>query len=116
MIYDAETTDVEVIHREHGRGRVVDVTLGRPHDVDVAFVYFYISDKVVEVPLTTLSPASTATTVDVVEGTHGLEIMVDDGFFKFIITPDGDGTGFDISMKAGQADVDSQHLSYHDFL
>lgn len=116
MIYDAETTDVEVTHREHGRGRVVDVAIGRRDEVDVASVYFYVSDEVTEVPLTTLSPTSTATTVDVVEGTHGVEIIVDDGFFKFVITPDGEGNGFDISMKAGQAVVDSNHLSYQDFL
>lgn len=116
MIYDAETTDVEVTHREHGRGRIFDVSIGRQDEVDIASVYFYVSDEVTEVPLTTLSPASTVTTVDVVEGTHGIEIMVDDGFFKFVITPDGEGSGFDISMKAGQADVDSHHLSYQEFL
>lgn len=116
MIYDAETTEVEITHREHGRGRVVDVTMGRRHEVDVVSVYFYTSDEIIEVPLTTLSPASTVTTVDVVEGTHGVEIMVDDGFFKFVITPDGEGSGFDISMKAGQAVLDSHHLSYQDFL
>lgn len=116
MIYDAETLDVEVTHREHGRGRIVDVAIGRRHEVDVASVYFYMIDEAIEVPLTALSPASAMTTVDVVEGTHGFEIMIDDGFFKFVITPDGEGNGFDISMKAGKADVDTHHLSYEDFL
>lgn len=116
MIYDAEATEVEVTHWEHGRGRIIDVAIGRQGKVDVADVYFYAPDEIQEVPLTTLSLAASVASVDITDGEYGFEISIDDGFFEMVINPDGQGGGFDVSLKAGMATVDTCHLSYEDFL
>lgn len=106
----------EVVHRDHGRGCIVEpIAEGLPSSSYVE-VLFYLTAKSVVVPIGSLSPAVEAASSTATAGTHGLSVQIDDGFFSISLETDGEGTGFDVQLRAGNAAIDSAHLDASSFL
>lgn len=105
---------VEVTHSQHGRGCILDVIISETGGIDDARVIFYLTEEEAVVPTYSLAPASEVTSVEATRGTLGAIITIDDGFYTITVEPDGEGTGFTVSLQAGNATLDQADLSSED--
>lgn len=102
---------MEVNHAKYGRGCIVDLCITQSDGMDEVEVLFYHSNETQRVPRIALSPAAEATSVDATTGLNGLTVTIDDGFYTLYIEPDGNGTGYSVSLRAGNSRLDEAHLS-----
>lgn len=54
------------------------------------------------------------TSVEATRGIRGAIITIDDGFYTITVEPNGEGTGFAVSLQAGNATLDRADLSSED--
>lgn len=116
MDLDSVTVGLEVTHTNYGRGNIIEKPATREEKMPEVSVYFYRLDEQREVPAYAISPSAAVTSIDSQTGSLGLTITIDDGFFTLYIEPDGQGTGYSISLHAGNAQLDSARLSAERFL
>ncbi|WP_147587294.1 hypothetical protein [Halorubrum lipolyticum] len=102
---------VEVSHSQYGRGCILDMIASQTGGIDDARVLFYLSGEEVTVPTYSLAPASEVTSVESTRGTLGTTVTIDDGFYTITVEPDGEGTGYNLSLQAGNAILDQAELS-----
>ena len=87
-----------------------------PDGTEEVPVLFYFSEEVRHVPIATIRAAAEVTSTEVLAGSAGVAVEVDDGFFTMYIEPDGQGTGFDVTLRAGNAVVDTARLDSSNFV
>lgn len=110
------TEGTEVVHPQYGRGCILDMRLTHTDGLDDVSALFYETGESTEIPVYSLSPASEVASTQTTRGTLGLNVEIDDGFYSIRITPDGKGTGYSLSLHAGNATLDEAELSTESFL
>ncbi len=110
------TEGMEVSHPRYGRGCILDLLVTRTEGTDDVTVLFYETGEPSDVPVYSLSPASEVASVEATQGTVGLDVEIDDGFYSLRIVPDGEGSGYSVSLHAGNATLDEAELSSEGFL
>lgn len=105
---------VEVTHSQYGRGCILDMIVSKNGGIDDARVIFYLTGEEAVVPTYSLAPASEVTSVEATRGTLGTVIRIDDGFYTITVEPDGEGTGYTVSLQAGNVILDQAELSSED--
>lgn len=106
----------EVSHGKYGRGHIVDPPSEITTESTEVNVRFYHSGETTEVSIYSLTPASESVTTQTRQGSHGMEVTIDDWFYTLYIEPDQAGSGFEIALRAGNSVIDSAHLDSSDFL
>ncbi|KTG11413.1 hypothetical protein AUR64_03930 [Haloprofundus marisrubri] len=102
---------VEVWNREYGRGVILKTHAETDSEMASALIYFYHPDITQDVPLASLETASEMLSTDIKRGSCGFEVEIHDGMFTFYIEPDGNGTGYEVSLTAGNATLEQTHFS-----
>lgn len=107
---------MEVNHPKYGRGCITDLLAAQDEGVEEVTVFFYLQDEMKDVPVYPLRPAAEVTSIESKVESTGLAIRIDDGFYQLHIEPDGEGTGYAVALRAGEALVDRAQLSSEGFI
>lgn len=116
MDFREANVGMEVVHSELGRGNVIEKHPESEDSIADVSVYFYRTREQTDVPVYDVEPAANVTSIESKAGSLGLHVTIDDGFFRLYIEPDGNRTGYSVSLHAGNALIDELQLSAEAFL
>lgn len=105
---------VEVTHRIHGRGVVVEHLPHFGAEPDDIAVRFYEDSTERTLPVYTVELAQTVATASVEKGSYGFTATIDDGNCTVVVQPDGAGEGYSIELLRNGERKDSASLSWPD--
>lgn len=103
---------VEVTHPKYGRGVITEHDTRAGDEADKITVNFHDVDIQKTIPVFAVEPAKSVTTANITDGRYGFNAVVDEDYCTVEVSPNGDGTGYDVVLSIDGEQVDTASLSW----